>query len=71
MRADALVELIDLAPTLLELAGVEAPRRMQGRSLLPILKGAVDPHEHREAVRCDSTLRLSRSRRWAEEAGAV
>jgi N-acetylglucosamine-6-sulfatase len=37
---DELVLNIDLAPTLLELAGVAVPNAMQGRSLVPLLKGA-------------------------------
>ena len=37
---DELALNIDLAPTVLELAGVKAPAAMQGRSLLPLLKGA-------------------------------
>jgi N-acetylglucosamine-6-sulfatase len=36
---DKLVLNIDLAPTLLELAGIEAPGAMQGRSLVPLLEG--------------------------------
>ena len=53
LRAAALVELIDLAATLLDLAGVEAPEAMQGRSLLPILTGDADPDRHRPFVRCE------------------
>ena len=53
LRSDGLVELLDKAPTLLELAGLGVPERMQGRSLLPILKGAADPAVHRDSVRCE------------------
>ena len=41
--SDALVELVDIAPTLLELAGLSLPHGMQGRSLLPILGGEAPP----------------------------
>ena len=50
LRADALVELVDLAPTLLEASGLDVPAAMQGRSLLPILTGEADPSFHRDAV---------------------
>jgi arylsulfatase A-like enzyme len=51
--SQALVELTDLAPTLLQLAGMRVPERMQGRSLLPILTGDTSLHEHRDFVRSE------------------
>jgi arylsulfatase len=53
LRSDALVELTDKAPTLMELAGLEPLPEMQGRSLLPILRGEASPETHREFVRCE------------------
>ena len=47
----ALVELTDLAPTLLDAAGLAAPAHLAGRSLLPLLRG--EAAEHRAAVRCE------------------
>ncbi|MFW5870709.1 MAG: sulfatase, partial [Candidatus Sumerlaeota bacterium] len=46
----ALVELIDVGSTFLDIAGaqIEGDR---GKTLLPLLSGAVDPHHHREVVR--------------------
>jgi N-acetylglucosamine-6-sulfatase len=38
-RPEQMVLTLDLAPTLLEFAGVTPPAAMEGRSLLPILKG--------------------------------
>ncbi len=46
---DHLVQNLDFAPTILELAGAEIPNRMQGRSLVPLLRGE-RPAEWREAV---------------------
>jgi arylsulfatase A-like enzyme len=48
LQSDALVELTDIAPTLLQLAGQPVPERMQGRSLLPILTGQAAPEHHRK-----------------------
>jgi len=41
-RVKALVSLVDIMPTLLELAEVEIPETVQGKSLLPLLKGKKD-----------------------------
>ncbi len=53
VQSDALVELLDQTPTLMELAGLEIPERLQGRSLVPMLKGAADLGHHRDFVRCE------------------
>ena len=49
----ALVELIDIAPTLLDLAGVSIPERMQGRSLKTLLTDAGAIDQHRALARCE------------------
>ncbi len=41
-RVERIVEAIDLMPTLLELAGVPVPDGLQGRSLLPLLRGRAE-----------------------------
>lgn len=49
-RVPALLELVDLAPTLLEAAGLPIHPGMQGKSLWPILTGAASPEHHRDDV---------------------
>lgn len=50
LRSDALVELVDIAPTLLDAAGMTVPAGMQGKSLWPLLTGAVGPDHHKDHV---------------------
>jgi arylsulfatase A-like enzyme len=52
-RSQALVELTDLAPTLLEAAGLAPHAGMQGRSLLPLLTGQTDLNRHRDDIYCE------------------
>jgi arylsulfatase len=57
-----LVSLIDLGPTILEAAGVEAPSYLEGRSLLPYLSGPPAGFKPREYVFCeDNYLVMMRS----------
>jgi len=39
LRLDEFVLNIDIAPTILDLAGVKVPKRMQGQSLVPLMRG--------------------------------
>jgi arylsulfatase A-like enzyme len=52
-QSPALVELLDKTATILELAGLEQPPYMQGRSLMPILTGDAGADEHRDYVRSE------------------
>ncbi len=38
----SLVQSIDLSPTILDLAGIEIPSEIQGKSLIPLLEGRLD-----------------------------
>jgi len=49
----ALVELVDLAPTLLDAARLPGHAGMQGRSLWPLLTGEAPLDEHRDDVYCE------------------
>ena len=51
--SDALVELTDIVPTLLEADGLPVPENVHGLSLLPLLSGRTDPQVHRDFVRCE------------------
>jgi arylsulfatase A-like enzyme len=66
---DALVQQLDVYPTVCELAGVPAPEHLEGRSLLPLVRGEAE--EVREAVFTELTYhaaydpqRAVRTRRW-------
>lgn len=48
LRVDGLISLMDIGPTVLDLAGLSTPEWMEARSLLPVLTG--QPWEEREYV---------------------
>ena len=66
-RLDALVQHIDLAPTILEAFGLEAPPDYEGRSLWPLLQGKEE--DHYEAVVTNhglwSSQRAMRTKEWS------
>lgn len=59
--SDALVESIDLVPTFLELAGGEdKPHVLEGRSLLPLLRGETPPWRDAVFAEIDYSFRQAR-----------
>jgi len=72
---DSLVSLIDLVPTACDVAGIETPSHVQGRSLRPLVDGEVDSlhdevfaevnyHAAYEPMRCVRTDRYTYIRRY-------
>ncbi|MCD8350589.1 MAG: sulfatase-like hydrolase/transferase [Planctomycetaceae bacterium] len=59
--SNALVDLVDIAPTLLELNGYPIPQAMQGKSLAGLLTGKSDLHHHKEAVYCEYYAAIPRT----------
>jgi arylsulfatase A-like enzyme len=68
---DSFISLVDLMPTFLDIAGVEHPEDLDGRSLLPLLKGEA-PVDWPDDVLCEfhgyeaalCTIRMIRTDRW-------
>ncbi len=50
VKSSALMELVDIAPTLLEAAGEPVPSSMQGKSFLNLLKGKTPVNKHKTHV---------------------
>jgi arylsulfatase A-like enzyme len=65
-RLKKLVSLVDLPPTLLHAAGIEVPKVMEGRSILPLLRDsrAEWPEEVFVQISESQTGRAVRTERW-------
>lgn len=61
-----LVSLVDIAPTLLDAVGIPVPEHMQGRSILPLLRGQSEQWPDEVFVQiCESQVgRAVRTQRW-------
>ncbi len=65
-RIEQLVSLIDLAPTLLDAAGLPIPPQMQGRSAMPLVQGSAQPWPEEVFIQVTGPEmgRAVRTRRW-------
>jgi arylsulfatase A-like enzyme len=76
---DALVELIDLYPTLCELTGLEVPAHVQGKSLVPLLEdlegdhrvSAYSSYPHGKLTGHSIRMGAYRYTEWHDEKGGV
>ncbi len=61
-----LVSLVDLPPTLLDAAGLEVPKTMQGHSILPLLRGKAADWQKEVFIQISESLvgRAIRTQKW-------
>src|SRR5262245_49108457 len=70
--SDAMVLNVDMAPTMLEMAGLNVPKTMQGRSLVPLLRSGKAPpdwrteffYEHHTSAKIIPPSEGVRTERW-------
>jgi choline-sulfatase len=61
----ALVEFLDIAPTMLDFCGAAAPASMQGKSLAPLLRGETKQHRDHVIVEyAENEEAMIRTERW-------
>lgn len=73
-RLDALTSLVDLPPTLLDVAGISPSADMSGRSLLPLLRGACTedwPEDVFVQISESQVGRAVRTKRWKYSVAAA
>ncbi|HEX6987143.1 MAG TPA: sulfatase-like hydrolase/transferase [Planctomycetaceae bacterium] len=63
-RSDALVYLLDLYPTVLDLVGAEVPPGLDGRSFAGVLRGETDRHRDEILLAYEDVQRSLRDGRW-------
>jgi arylsulfatase A-like enzyme len=64
-NTQALVEFIDIVPTVLDFCRVPAPASVQGKSLAPLLRGEVQKHRDRVVVEySENEEAMIRTERW-------
>ncbi|MBN2820294.1 MAG: sulfatase [Bacteroidales bacterium] len=76
VRSTAIVELVDIFPTLCEYAGLNVPKTLEGRSLIPVLNGESLMHKDFAFARWYQghtiiTENYSYTEWWDDQAGAV
>ncbi|MCO6456501.1 MAG: sulfatase-like hydrolase/transferase [Pirellulaceae bacterium] len=64
VRRDAQVYLRDLYPTVCQLCGIEVPRQVEGRSMLPVLRGEEDSLYAHVFCYFRDSQRMIRDDRW-------